>query len=432
VIPCYCSGGWLDELVERIHAAMGTLEGSFEILLVNDGSPDDTWRAIEELCRRSPQVRGLDLLSNVGQFRATMCGLEHAEGEIVVTMDDDLQHRPEDIPDLVGAIRADPELDCVFAPGFRYSSFRAMRRPIARALCAHRTAKPVLGPMLLQTTRRMANLEVDHEPRQHGASGYSLVRLAGIVRDKVIGASTLPLTLVSLAGLGAAALSALLGLYYLVQYWTGRIGFPGFTTQVLLIAFFGGMMLLSIGILGEYVVRILREVTGEPRYQLRRKAGPSRAAKVPSDTIRLASGPTPSRPSRNAKEASRTPIPPRLIGSMVTTQTSGTTARYAATGTSSPSAAPTSALRATEQIWTAIDHAKTPPSRIRCRPRTPSTRQALSLQAKRDESEASARRAARTQRPPAVRAPARPSTAHSISRGASMPAMPTSASSASA
>jgi dolichol-phosphate mannosyltransferase/undecaprenyl-phosphate 4-deoxy-4-formamido-L-arabinose transferase len=302
VIPCYRSGGWLDELVERIHATMGMREGSFEILLVNDGSPDDTWRAIEELCSRSPQVRGLDLLSNVGQFRATMCGLEHAEGEIVVTMDDDLQHRPEDIPRLAGAIQADPELDCVFAcfrekrhgplrrlgsalqqrlnvalygapPGFRYSSFRAMRRPIARALCAHRTAEPVLGPMLLQTTRRMANLELEHEARQHGASGYSLVRLAGIVRDKVIGASTLPLTLVSLSGLGAAVLSVLLGLYYLVQYWTGRIGFPGFTTQVLLIAFFGGMTLLSIGILGEYVVRILREVTGAPRYQLRRTAG---------------------------------------------------------------------------------------------------------------------------------------------------------------
>jgi dolichol-phosphate mannosyltransferase/undecaprenyl-phosphate 4-deoxy-4-formamido-L-arabinose transferase len=274
------------------------MAGTFEIVLVNDASPDDTWQVIAALAAAHPAVRGLDLLANVGQFRATICGLEHARGDLVVTLDDDLQHRPEDVPVLLGRLRDDPNVDCVVAafpskrqsvvrnlgsrvyhriegalygarPGFRTSAFRAMRRSVAEAICAHRTARPVLAPLLLASARRIVNVEVTHEPRRRGRSGYRLRDLGGIARDTVFAGSTAPLRALTLLGLGAAVGSATLMTWYFGRWLTGRIGVPGFTTEVLLIAFFGGCTLLAIGLLGEYVARILAEVTGAPRWALR-------------------------------------------------------------------------------------------------------------------------------------------------------------------
>jgi polyisoprenyl-phosphate glycosyltransferase len=301
VVPCYCSGAWLPELVERLHATMATLGGRFELLLVNDASPDGTWRVIEDLCARHRFVRGFDLLGNAGQFRTTICGLEHARGDVVVTMDDDLQHRPEDVPALVAALRADPEVDCVVAAyrskrhgtlrnlgsvlyhrveaalyggrrDLRMTAFHAMRRPVALAICAHRTARPVLAPLLLSSTRRIANVEVEHQPRSRGRTGYSLRRLVGIARDSIVAGSVAPLRMVSTLGFAAATLSLGLGCWYLARYLMGRIHVAGFTTEVLLITFFGGLTLLSIGLLGEYVAHILAEVARPPRYRLRRVA----------------------------------------------------------------------------------------------------------------------------------------------------------------
>lgn len=302
VIPCYRSAAWLPELAQRVLEVMAGLGEPFELLLVNDASTDDTWRVIEGLCAGHPSVRGLDLFVNVGQYRATLCGLEHARGDFVLTLDDDFEHPPEEIPRLVRTLSDDPELDCVIAAlvrrkygltrragsavaqwlyavmngapaGMRTSAFRAMRRSTAEAICAHRSARPILGAVVLGATSRIANVEVEHGARRGGASGYSFLRLASILRDNVVNASPLPLRLVSALGVTAAGVSFALGIYCVVRYWAGKISFPDPTAQVLLITFFGGMVLLSVGLIGEYVIRILHEVSGTPRYRLRRTAG---------------------------------------------------------------------------------------------------------------------------------------------------------------
>lgn len=307
VIPCYRSSPWLEELVDRVVAALEPDGAPFEILLVNDASPDETWEAIERLAGRHRCVRGFDMLANVGQFRATICGLEHARGEFVVTLDDDLQHAPEDIPRLIEALRARPDLDCIVARmrtkchgplrrlgsaavgrlnellygkprDLKLTSFRTMRRHVAKAVCAHRTSKPIIGPLLLRSTSRIANVVIDHHPRQRGTSGYSLPRLVRIALDNLFSASTLPLRCVSLVGLVSAAGSALVGGFNLARYLMGDVGVPGFATLVLLIAFFGGTTLLSIGLLGEYVIRIVHEVERPPRYVVRTATGSGRRA----------------------------------------------------------------------------------------------------------------------------------------------------------
>ena len=113
VVPCYRSQQSLPELVKRIDAVLQPLEEPFEVILVNDGSPDDTWEVIEDLSASYPFVRGVDMLRNIGQYRATLCGFERVRGKWVILMDDDLQHPPEQIPLLIAAFSRNPQLDCV-------------------------------------------------------------------------------------------------------------------------------------------------------------------------------------------------------------------------------------------------------------------------------------------------------------------------------
>jgi len=115
VIPCYRSGLWLGELVARIAAVLVPRGQPFEVLLVNDASPDDTWETIERLAKAQDFVVGIDLLFRTGQFRATLCGFQHARGELIITLDDDLQHPPEEIPTLIEALESQPAWNCVAA-----------------------------------------------------------------------------------------------------------------------------------------------------------------------------------------------------------------------------------------------------------------------------------------------------------------------------
>lgn len=303
VIPVYCSGTWLGELVGRIDAAMRPLAEPFEVILVNDASPDaETWPAIEELSRRHPWVKGIDLLYNAGQFKAILCGLEQAAGTYIITMDDDLQHPPEELPKLVAAMKANPEMDCVMGRyevkshgmlrnlgsrvlawamthlygkprGVTTTSFRIMKRELAGLLVLYRAARPQLGPLVVRLTRRVMNTPVEHHARHRGRSGYRPTVMMGEFFQSLINASIAPLRLVTTIGFLSAFVAFGLGVWYLVRKLVGGIGVPGYTSIVLAVVFSSGMILVGIGMLGEYIGRIIHELTGLPRYAIRRRTG---------------------------------------------------------------------------------------------------------------------------------------------------------------
>jgi len=298
VVPCYASGAWLEELVERTAAA---LEGyqPFELILVNDKSPDSkTWSEIERLAGKHDFVRGIDLLYNVGQFRATLCGLEQARGQFMITMDDDLQHPPEELPKLIETMTQNPEMDCVMGEyiakqhnavrnagsllvrgimnrlydkpeGIVTTSFRIMPSSFAQTLCLYRIASPQLGPLIISITKKVLNVPVEHHERKQGRSGYNLFRCVQETFQSVINASILPLRWFSLIGFTTAAGAFLIGAYYLLRWVFGGVGVAGFTSLILAISFFSGMLLAGIGLLGEYIGRIIQEITGMPRHQVR-------------------------------------------------------------------------------------------------------------------------------------------------------------------
>lgn len=302
VIPVYKSGLWLGELADAISFAVAPWCGNHEIIFVDDCSPDDTWNRIQDLCRANPHIKGVHLMHNEGQAKATLCGLAHASGEVVVTMDDDFQHLPSELPKLLKALAEESELDCVVGyfmekqhssyrnlgscliqkinalafqlpKGVRSSAFRCIRRAVVDAILAQRMMNPAITVLLFSCTRRVISIPVGHAPRRFGHSNYTLFKQLRLALDIITNATMLPLRAVSAFGLATCGLSMILMLYYLIRFFLGKINEPGFITLVLLLTFFSGAILLALGVIGEYIVRVLREVRQRPMYFIRETAG---------------------------------------------------------------------------------------------------------------------------------------------------------------
>ena len=303
VIPCYCSGLWMEELVSGIRAAMRGYE-NWELILVNDDSPDNgvTWKAIRDASNSNENLIGIDLQANVGQFHASICGLEQSTGSVVILMDDDLQHDPNFIPNLIDALE-EQDADCVMGSfekkhhsiirnfgswvirqtfsrlhglpkGIRMSSFRAIRRSAVNMMIQHHTANPVLGALVLGSSRKVINVEVPHSVRPYGKSGYKFSRLVKATLDNVFLASTLPLRMFSYLGFVTFSTSLIASGYFAYQYYAEGPGeSPGFTTIVLLQLFLIGVVSMGLGLIGEYLDRVIDEVEKKPRWHVRETAG---------------------------------------------------------------------------------------------------------------------------------------------------------------
>ena len=304
VVPVFNSEETLRSLHERIAAVMERRGASFETVLVHDGGTVESWAIAAALGRDDDRVLAIQLMRNYGQSAATMCGLGYSRGRFVITIDDDLQNPPEEIDVLIDALEQRPDLDAVFGepiekhhamhrrlgswalnklsagpilgtgnPISKLTSFRIMRRSIVESLLAVRTPRPAPGAMLCAITQRIANVPVRHEARSRGRGGYTLGKLLAMTIDKTLSFSTLPLrTLATLGVLGIVA-SLVLGGIYLARYLVGGVGVPGWTTTVLLMIGIGGFNFFAFGVVGEYLLRILQTVQGNPQYLVRERVG---------------------------------------------------------------------------------------------------------------------------------------------------------------
>jgi len=314
VIPAYRSAPALRELLDRLRGALAGVD--YEVVVVNDASPDDTWERLEALAPQHPELVAVDLLANRGQALATLCGVAHARGDLVATMDDDLQHPPEELPRLLDALAANPHWDAVVGTwprdhgffraagswlfgwvdrlahgtpkGFRHTAFRVIRRPLADALLTHQSRTPLFGPLLTQLSNQVHNVPVAHDARKHGASTLSLRALSRQVTANLIHGTTLPLRLMSRAGLTCAALAAGLGVVFFVRWLAGAETPPGWASVFMATVFLGGAILFGLGLLGEYVGLIIQEVRRPPRWSVRRVIAASALppTEVPPPTAR--------------------------------------------------------------------------------------------------------------------------------------------------
>jgi len=300
VVPVFNAASTLDPLVERLAATLSGGPASFEIILVNDGSSDESWSVIERLASGLPQVRGIDLMRNFGQHNALLCGIRAARYEVIVTLDDDLQNPPEEIPRLI--TKLDEGYDVIYGCSeemthglFRelasrltkialqkgmgvsearhVSAFRAFRADVRKAFQAYDNTFVSIDVLLSWGTTRFAAVEVAHEPRRSGASGYTVGRLVSHAVNMLTGFSTWPLQLASVVGFfftlfGFGVLTFVVG-----RYLISGTTVPGFPFLASIIAIFSGAQLFSLGIIGEYLARMYFRAQGRPSSVIRRSTG---------------------------------------------------------------------------------------------------------------------------------------------------------------
>jgi len=293
VIPVYNSARTLVRLVARLRAVLDSIGKRYELVMVDDGSPDDSWRVLARLQLQNPEhIVAVQLMRNYGQHNALMCGFRHARGSLIVTMDDDLQHPPEEIPKLVAAIGAD-DLDLVYGcydkkrhsllknmgsavinAFFRsvfqlpvtVTAFRIFRRQLLEAISPYTLHFTFIDGLFAWNTRRVGKVVVAHHPRVEGRSGTSLRKLVMLALNLVTNFSLIPLQVVSMAGCLAAICGFGTGAYYFYRYLTSSIGTPGYASTIVSILTLGGLQLLGLGMIGEYLGRLHLNVNGKPQY----------------------------------------------------------------------------------------------------------------------------------------------------------------------
>jgi len=302
VVPVYNSERIVLELARRVAGAMAAQAvRRYELILVNDGSSDQSWSMIAQACDADPAVRGINLRINTGQHSAIMAGLRAASGAVIVVMDDDLQHAPEDIAKLTSAIAQGRDLCYAAFPhpqhaawktagslfrdftvrvllgvprDIRISSFKAMSAEIASEITRYECPFPYVDGLALTVTRNVASVQLEHHARHDGRGNYSLRQSLSLWAKVAMNFSVLPLRVASWLGLGFAALGFLFALYLVVQQLLfQRIPVPGWTSLVIAILIVGGVQLLALGAIGEYLGRAYLHMTAKPQYVVKSRKG---------------------------------------------------------------------------------------------------------------------------------------------------------------
>lgn len=293
VIPVYRAAQSLPELHRRLAAVLGAMGEEYEILLVEDCGGDHSWEVIEDLARNDPHVRGIRMGRNYGQHNALLAGIRAARYAAIITLDDDLQNPPEEIPRLLAKL--EEGYDVVYGTPERerhglmrdlaskitklvlqgamgadtarkVSAFRGFRTRLRDAFEAYRSPTVNIDVLLTWGTTRFASVAVRHDPRNAGASGYTLRKLINHALNMMTGFSTLPLQMASVMGFVFALFGFAVLAYVLGRYLVAGGGVPGFPFLASIIAIFSGAQLFALGIFGEYLARMHFRSMERPPY----------------------------------------------------------------------------------------------------------------------------------------------------------------------
>lgn len=315
VVPVYNSEATLPALLERLSAVLEAAAGpgAFEVILVNDASRDRSWPVVAQLTNQYPWARGIDLMRNYGQHNALLCGIRTARFDKLVTLDDDLQNPPEEIPVLLAKL--EEGLDVVYGKprelhhgllrnmaslitkavlqgamgaetARNVSAFRAFRTELRQAFESYRSPFVSIDVLLTWGTTRFAAVPVRHDARAAGVSNYTVRKLIVHALNMVTGFSTWPLQVASVIGLAFAVLGVLVMLFVVIRYLVDPAArqVQGFPFLASVIAIFAGAQLFALGIIGEYLARLHFRTMDRPTYTVRQRAG-GEQFESPSNTV---------------------------------------------------------------------------------------------------------------------------------------------------
>jgi len=297
VIPVYNTTHSLKELVARIEKVfMDEIKDSYEIIFIDDCSTNtETWPTLVELKRNHPQVNVIQLMRNFGKAGAVLCGLNQASGKYTITMDDDLQHRPEDIVHLIDNEEHDVVIG-TFAQKkhswfkkigsnivnwfdykllgkpkhIRNSPFKLINSGVVEAMKAIKTPYPFISGLIFYTTKDIIMTEVSHDSRKFEKSNFSFRKRMKQFSNLLINNSSFLLQVIASIGIIMSFISFLLGFYYVIKKVTVGTAVSGWTSMIVILLIIGGLMLFSIGVVGEYLIRIINGVEHKPPYVIRK------------------------------------------------------------------------------------------------------------------------------------------------------------------
>ncbi len=293
IVPVYNSAAMLIELSKRLHETLSLSVRNFEIILVNDGSQDRSWEIIAGLAEQNSSVRGLNLMRNYGQHNALLAGIQTARYEIIVTIDDDMQHPPEEIPKLLEKLHEG--YDVVYGKaakrshkawrnasskilkgvlkvvlgaemGGHSSAFRAFRSKLRTGFEKFSDAQLSIDVLLSWSANRVTHVVVAHQARKSGQSGYTLKKLMLLAFNMLTGYSTLPLRIASSMGLFTALFGLVMFFYVVIRRLLQTNYVPGFAFMSAEVALFAGLQLFAIGVIGEYIARLHFRTMGKPPF----------------------------------------------------------------------------------------------------------------------------------------------------------------------
>ena len=295
VIPVYNSEKILDELIKQIGGNLDFVN-SYEIILVNDCSSDNSWEKIKQKCGDYSFVKGINLRKNVGQHNAVMAGLNYANGEVIIMMDDDLQHDPKYLEALYDQVRGGYDVcytrftnkkhklwkilgskfnDFVAnillgKPKDLYlSSFKAISSDINKTIIQYDGPYPYVDGLLLSTTSSFISIDIEHKERFVGAGGYTLKSSLSLWLKMATSFSVLPLRISTYIGFLISIFAYFMGAYYILLRLFSDTAPDGWTSLMVVILFIGGIQLFSIGIIGEYVGRSYLKISNKPQYSIK-------------------------------------------------------------------------------------------------------------------------------------------------------------------
>ena len=296
VIPVYNSQESLPELAARLETTLKSLDTEYETIFVNDGSKDKSWEIIQELATTYPFIIGINLMRNYGQHNALLAGVRSARYDILITMDDDLQHPPEEIPKLLSKLEegydvvyGSPQneqhgllrdmasvmtkmamkaiINVDIAP--HVSAFRAFHTLLRYSFENYYGTKPSLDVLLTWGTNKFSYIDVKHDVRAKGRSNYTLLKLCTHAMNMITGFSTIPLRLATFLGFAFTFFGGGLIIYVISRYLMSGTPVPGFPFLASIITIFSGVQLFTLGIFGEYLARMHTRLLDCPPFAIK-------------------------------------------------------------------------------------------------------------------------------------------------------------------
>ncbi len=295
IVPVYNSSNSLLSIFDKTDKVASENQLNYELIFINDTPYNSKTCETLDLLSKHPTVTVISLTRNFGQQAATMCGLEVSKGDVVITMDDDLQHDPAFIPLLLARTlthdiviaqfpkkqhsvfkvltsRIKERFDRVILnkpKEIQLSAYRAITRPVVDGMLKFNSPKPFISAMMLYVSLNITGVEVAHYERMEGSSGYSFKDLLNLFSFLLINNSSLLLELLGRVGILSLILSILYGSYLMLRYWLQAISVSGWTSLMVLILFFGGIQLFGIGVIGTYLIRIIGYSEKKPPYVIK-------------------------------------------------------------------------------------------------------------------------------------------------------------------